>query len=93
LVFTNFCKRKEWDLQCFKSKNELRDSLNEIPYDQIGSSQLLIMQEVNIPKLFEIKKLYVKVKLDLKYNDWKVNINFSDTLNKKEIAKDYLLHP
>jgi mRNA-degrading endonuclease HigB of HigAB toxin-antitoxin module len=93
LNFKNFCKRNDWDLQCFKSGRELKDSLKKIGYDKMGSSQLLIRQEAYSPKLFELQKLYAKIKLKAKYNDWVVNLDFVDTLSRNEIIKDYALHP
>lgn len=93
IKFTEFCKRKEWDLICYKTKEELLASLQILTFDNYVSSQLLLSQGYPSATLFGTKEIYVKIKLKLNYNNWKVDINYSDTLNRVDKTKEYALHP
>lgn len=93
IMFTEYCRRKEWDLICYKTKEELQDSLKVIACDNYVSSQLLLSQSALSPTYFDTKKIYIKVKLKLNYNDWNVDLNYSETLNRMDKAKVLALHP
>ena len=74
-----------WDVECFKSKTELKENLDTVEVEKWTNSQLLLKQEFKSPKMFEQKKFYAKIRLSAIYNNWAVNININDTITKKEI--------
>jgi hypothetical protein len=93
IEFTEFCKRKEWDVECFNSLTQLLDSITTVEYDKIISSQLLIRQSTKAENIFNEKAFYAIMNINLLYNNWQAHISFSDTLTRREIKKSYKLHP